>query len=162
MKLRGFWLVALLFGCGLFLPPGAAAQGGDNLPALPFSGAADVPGAAWIISVKGDISPSLAAFVRRQIQKAQEGGAGALVFEIDTFGGRVDSALQITSNILSIRDIPTIAWVNNSAGSRGVRRSAGALRARSCEPSSMAPGSSSGAAAPGTVKSSGGTDAPGE
>jgi membrane-bound serine protease (ClpP class) len=121
-----------------------------------------VPGAAWIISVKGDISPSLAVFVRREIKRAQTEGAGALVFEIDTFGGRVDSALQITSNILSIKDIPTIAWINNSAGSMGVSWSAGALIALSCRKIYMAPGTSIGAAAPVTVNASGETEATGE
>jgi membrane-bound serine protease (ClpP class) len=123
---------------------------------------AAVPGAAWIISVKGDISPSLAAFVRRQIKTAREQSAGTLVFEIDTFGGRVDSALQITSNILSIRDIPTIAWINNSEGSMGVSWSAGALIALSCKDIYMAPGTSIGAAAPVMMSPSGESEAAGE
>ncbi|MDR1177280.1 MAG: nodulation protein NfeD [Spirochaetaceae bacterium] len=169
MKQRGFRfiLVVLLFGCGLFLPLWGQAGDGRSaqvLAAAPeSSGAAGgVPGAAWIISVKGDISPSLAAFVRREIKKAQDGDAGALVFEIDTFGGRVDSALQITSNILSVRDIPTIAWINNSAGSMGVSWSAGALIALSCGDIYMSPGTSIGAAAPVTVSPSGETEATGE
>lgn len=48
-----------------------------------------------------------------------------IVFEIDTFGGRVDSALQITSFITSIKNARTVAWVQNSEDSMGVSWSAG-------------------------------------
>ena len=90
-------------------------------------------GAAWIIPIRGDIKPSMTAFVRREARKAQAAGAEYLIFEIDTFGGRVDSALQITSFILSIKNVRTVAWVHNSADSMGVSWSAGALIALSCD-----------------------------
>jgi len=112
-------------------------------------------GKAWIIPINGDIQPSLAVFVRREAQKAISQGAEFLIFEIDTFGGRVDSALQITSFIMSIKNARTIAWVNNSENSMGVSWSAGALIAFSCAEIYMAPGTSMGAAAP-VVPSSGG------
>jgi len=60
-------------------------------------------GKAWIIPIRGDIEPSLTAFVRREARKAINQGAEYLIFEIDTFGGRVDSALQITSFIMSVK-----------------------------------------------------------
>ncbi|MDR0323335.1 MAG: nodulation protein NfeD, partial [Treponema sp.] len=56
-------------------------------------------GSAWIIPIQGDIEPSMTAFVRREVRKALSQNAEFLIFEIDTFGGRVDSALQITSFI---------------------------------------------------------------
>jgi membrane-bound serine protease (ClpP class) len=103
---------------------------------------------AWIIPIKGDIEPSLSVFVRREVNKAVSQGADFIVFEIDTFGGRVDSALQITSVIMSIKDARTIAWIANSDESMGVSWSAGALIALSCEDIYMANGTSMGAAAP--------------
>jgi membrane-bound serine protease (ClpP class) len=128
--------------------------------------AAQVPaagaGTAWIIPVRGDIEPSMVAFVRREGRKALSAGAEYLIFEIDTFGGRVDSALQITSFITSVKEARTVAWVNNSETSMGVSWSAGALIAFSCAEIYMAPGTSMGAAAPVTTDSGGGTEAAGE
>ena len=75
-------------------------------------------------------------------------GADYIIFEIDTFGGRVDSTLQITSFITSIRNARTIAWITPSETSIGVSWSAGALIAFACDYIFMAPGTSIGAAAP--------------
>jgi membrane-bound serine protease (ClpP class) len=117
---------------------------------------------AWIIPIQGDIAPSIVTFVRREARKAMAEKADYIVFEIDTFGGRVDSALQITSFIMSIKDATTVAWVRNSENSMGVSWSAGALIALSCAEIYMAPGTSMGAAAPVTVSSSGTTEGTGE
>ena len=113
----------------------------------------------WIIPIRGDIMPSLAAFVRREARNAVNQGADYIIFEIDTFGGRVDSALQITSFITSLRNVRTIAWVNNSEHSMGVSWSAGALIAFSCDDIFMASGTSMGAAAPVIAGPDGGTGA---
>jgi membrane-bound serine protease (ClpP class) len=125
--------------------------------------AAQAPGAGqvWIIPIQGDIEPSMTAFVRREIRKAQSSDAAYLIFEIDTFGGRVDSALQITSAIMSVKNARTIAWVNNGESSMGVSWSAGALIALSCNDIYMAPGTSMGAAAP-VEAGPAGTNAAGE
>ncbi len=118
-------------------------QGSFAEPAKRVSG-----GAAWIIPIKGDIEPALSTFVRREVKDAVSKGAKYIVFEIDTFGGRVDSALQIASLIMSIKDARTIAWVTTSNDSMGVSWSAGALIAMACEDIYMAHGTSMGAAAP--------------
>ena len=144
---RPSWLV--LFLCILI-----------SLPILAQS--SDGGGKAWIIPIHGDIQPSLAVFVRREAQKAVSQGAEYIIFEIDTFGGRVDSALQITSFIMSLRNVRTVAWVNNSENSMGVSWSAGALIAFSCAEIYMAPGTSIGAAAPVTVSSGGEAEGAGE
>jgi membrane-bound serine protease (ClpP class) len=117
---------------------------------------------AWIIPIQGDIEPSLTAFVRREGRKALDQGAKFLIFEIDTFGGRVDSALQITSFITSVKNARTIAWVNSGEGSMGVSWSAGALIAMACQEIYMASGTSLGAAAPVTVGADGETEGTGE
>ncbi|MDR0313533.1 MAG: nodulation protein NfeD [Treponema sp.] len=115
-----------------------------------------------IIPIKGDIEPALAAFVRREAQKAQNEKAEYIVFEIDTFGGRVDSALQIASYIMSIKNARTIAWVRSGESSMGVSWSAGALIAFSCAEIYMASGTSIGAAAPVEIGADGSTTASGE
>jgi membrane-bound serine protease (ClpP class) len=104
----------------------------------------------------------MAVFVRREGRKAQSRGAEFIIFEIDTFGGRVDTALQISSFIMSIKNARTVAWVNNGDNSLGVSWSAGALIALSCTDIYMAAGTSMGAAAPVTVGPGGAAEAAGE
>ena len=118
----------------------------------------DNRGKAWFIPINGDIEPSMAAFVRREAQKAQRSNSGCIIFEIDTFGGRVDTALQIASYIMSIKNARTIAWVRSGESSMGVSWSAGALIAFSCSEIYMAPGTSIGAAAPVTMGADGSTE----
>ena len=133
------FFVCLLSFIMLFFTDTAAAQ-------QDFS--ASGGNSAWIIPIKGDIEPSLAAFVRREARRALNEGADVLIFEIDTFGGRVDSALEITSFIMSVRNARTVAWVTSGESSLGVSWSAGALIAFACTEIYMAPGTSIGAAAP--------------
>jgi membrane-bound serine protease (ClpP class) len=137
-----------------------AAQGSAGETAPPAVTAADA--SAWIIPIEGDIEPALVTFVRREARRAIEGGAQYIIFEIDTFGGRVDSALQITSFIMSIKKAKTVAWVRNSENSMGVSWSAGALIALSCSQIYMAEGTSMGAAAPVTIGTDGKTEGTGE
>jgi membrane-bound serine protease (ClpP class) len=108
------------------------------------AGAQDV----YVVYIHGDIEPSTAVFVRRQATEAIKAGARFIIFDIDTFGGRVDSALRISSFIGSIRDAVTVAYVSSGPGNMGVSWSAGALIALSCSRLYMAPGTSIGAAAP--------------
>jgi membrane-bound serine protease (ClpP class) len=129
-------------------------------PSAPADTAADA--SAWIIPIVGDIEPSLVTFVRREARRALETDTKYIIFEIDTFGGRVDSALQITSFIMSIRDARTVAWVRNSENSMGISWSAGALIALSCQEIYMANGTSMGAAAPVTIGADGKTEGTGE
>lgn len=102
----------------------------------------------YVIPIQGDIEPSTAVFVRRQATEAINAGAEYIIFDIDTFGGRVDSALRISSFIGSIKKARTIAYVRSGPDSLGVSWSAGALIAMSCSKLYMAPGTSIGAAAP--------------
>ena len=138
----------VIFFC-LLIPVLAVAQSSDG-------------GKVWLIPIRGDIEPSTAAFVRREARRALSQGANYLIFEIDTFGGRVDSALQITSFIMSVRNARTIAWINNTEDSLGVSWSAGALIAFACADIYMAPGTSIGAAAPVAPTAEGTTAAAGE
>ena len=115
-----------------------------------------------IIPVRGDIEPSLDAFVRREVRIAQNDKSEFIVFDIDTFGGRVDTALQIASFIMSIKNAQTIAWVRSGESSMGVSWSAGALIAFSCSRIFMAPGTSIGAAAPVNAGADGSTQLAGE
>ena len=113
------------------------------------TGAAAAEGSSvYAIPIQGDIESSTAVFVRRNAEAALREGAQVLIFDIDTFGGRVDAALRISSYIGSIRKARTVAFVRSGPDSMGVSWSAGALIAFSCSSIYMAPGTSIGAAAP--------------
>lgn len=73
----------------------------------------------YVIPVKGIINRGLATFVIRGIHEAEESKAKALIFEIDTPGGEVNSAIQISNAILDT-SIPTISFINSEATSAGV------------------------------------------
>jgi len=87
------------------------------------------------------IDLGIANLVNRTIEEAERQGARALILEIDTFGGRVDSAVQIRDALFAT-PIKTIAFIKNRA------ISAGALIALACQHIVVSPGSSIGAATP--------------
>ena len=92
----------------------------------------------WV-NVSGMIDNGVSSYIERSIENAEADEADYIIFEINTFGGRVDSATEIKDNIIN-STIPTIAYVNKRA------ISAGALIALSCKTLIMADGSSMGAA----------------
>src|SRR6476646_11862592 len=94
-----------------------------------------------VVPLRGEVSPSLALFLRRAQKAAEAEGASAIVFDMDTYGGQLDAAEKITG-ILNHATIPTYTYVNSNAGS------AGALVALSTKHIYMAPVSAIGAAAP--------------
>ncbi len=93
----------------------------------------------YLAFIDRDIELGLSPYISRIISEAEKNNADAIVFKINTFGGRVDAATQIKDAILSSK-IPTIAFINNRAVS------AGALIAISCDKIAMVPGSLIGAA----------------
>jgi len=86
---------------------------------------------AYVIPVSGEVSPQMAAFIKRSVQEIPLSEKPLIVFEMDTFGGRVDSALQIVDTITGITDAPTLAYVKTKA------ISAGALIALACDKLAM-------------------------
>jgi len=102
----------------------------------------------FVIPIRGEINRALMVFLRRGIEQAKKGNADVILFDTNTFGGRVDSALQIASLIGSAGPALTVTHVTASPESTGVSWSAGALIAFATERIFMAPGTSMGAAAP--------------
>ncbi len=99
-----------------------------------------------VVPIEGEVSPSMFLFLRRAEKAAENAGASAIIFEMNTYGGRLDSAEQIT-NLLNHATLPTYTFINTNAGS------AGALIALATRYIYMAPVSAIGAAAP--IQSSG-------
>jgi membrane-bound serine protease (ClpP class) len=93
----------------------------------------------YFAEIDGEIDLGMAPYIKRVVNEANEENVDAIVFKINTFGGRVDAATQIKDAIFSSR-VLTIAYINNRA------ISAGALIALSCNKIAMVPGSSIGAA----------------
>ena len=90
------------------------------------------------IPIEGTIDLGLPPFIERSIAEAEENNARAIIFEVNTFGGRVDAATQIKDAILDSK-VPTVAFINKRA------ISAGALISLSCEKVFMAGGATIGA-----------------
>jgi len=111
-------------------------------------GAQSASAPVYVIDLHGEIDRSMMVFIRRGMARAREAGADTVVLDIDTFGGRVDSALQITSLIGAARSETTVAYVTSGPDVSGVSWSAGALIAFACDRIYMAPGTSIGGAAP--------------
>lgn len=92
----------------------------------------------YIGSIEGDIDLGIAPYVERIVNEANKTAADAIIFRINTFGGRVDAATQIKDAILN-SNVLTIAFIDKRA------ISAGSLIALSCEKIVMVPGASMGA-----------------
>lgn len=95
----------------------------------------------YVVPIEGVIDLGLAPFVMRVLDDATQAGAAVVIFDIDTFGGRVDAAVQIRDALLNAK-VPTVAFVNKRA------ISAGALIGLSAQTLVMSTGSTIGAAAP--------------
>jgi membrane-bound serine protease (ClpP class) len=94
-----------------------------------------------VVPLHGEVAPSLLAFLRRAVKTAESDEASALVLEMNTYGGRLDTAADIV-NVLNQTKIPTYTFINTNAGS------AGALIAIATQHIYMSPVSAIGAAAP--------------
>jgi membrane-bound serine protease (ClpP class) len=88
--------------------------------------------------IEGDIDLGLAPYVKRTVEEAEANAADAIIFRINTFGGRVDAATQIKDAIIN-SSVLTIAFIDKRA------ISAGSLIALSCDKIVMVPGASIGA-----------------
>jgi membrane-bound serine protease (ClpP class) len=94
-----------------------------------------------VVPLRGEVSPSLLTFLRRAVKTAENNEASAIIFDINTYGGRLDTAADVV-NALNQTKIPTYTFINTNAGS------AGALIAVATQHIYMAPVSAIGAAAP--------------
>ena len=92
----------------------------------------------YVVPIQNTIDLGIPAFVNRAVNAAENNDATLLVFEINTFGGRVDAATQI-KDAISSTEIQTVAFINKRA------ISAGSLISFSCDKIYMTPGATIGA-----------------
>lgn len=121
-------VVALILGGSILFPKSNTDR----------QGAQEGKKTVFVIRISGIIDLGLAPYVERVIADANDSGADAILVHIDTFGGRVDAAVQIKDALLDSK-ILTIAFIDKQA------ISAGSFIALSCRKIVMAPGSSFGA-----------------
>jgi membrane-bound serine protease (ClpP class) len=92
-----------------------------------------------VCPINGMIEPGVLVLVERALKEAEELKAKAIIFKVDTFGGRVDSAIDITTAI-GKAPCRTIAFIEG----RGAI-SAGAIISYSCDDIIMTPDTNIGA-----------------
>lgn len=133
-----------LLACTLASLPLAAEQ-----PVTPTSGI--------VIPIRGVIDEIMRDSIERRLDEARAAGAGTVIFELNTPGGMVTSALDICRLIKGLpSEIRTVAWVNPQA------YSAGAMVSVACHEIWMSPSSSIGDCAPIMVTPVGGLEQLGE
>lgn len=106
-------VVVSLLGVGLSAGLKANEPAGGAVPA--FRKAERVA----IIPIRGAINAVTSLSVKRRIAEAERGGAGAMVFEIDSPGGELGAVLEITNQIKGSSIVNTVAWIHPDAYSGG-------------------------------------------
>src|SRR5262249_6584426 len=124
-------IFAISICSALVLGAAASASAGETIQ----------KGDVVVVPVHGEVSPSLLTFLRRAVKTAESNDASAIIFDMNTYGGRLDTATDIVNALNQIR-IPTYTFVNTNAGS------AGAIITIATQHIYMAPVSAIGAAAP--------------
>ena len=101
------------------------------------------PGQTIIVCpVEGMIDDGTLILVERAIREAERLQSKAIIFDMDTPGGRVDSAVEVTQAIIEASP-QTISYVSGGMGAT----SAGAIISYACNDIMMAPGTTIGASA---------------
>ncbi|WP_438346878.1 NfeD family protein [Paenibacillus sp. FA6] len=136
IKKMGFSLVLIFLLAGQLIPVlGEAVHATTASPV-----AADKHGSVYIIPVDQNIERGLQKFMERGFKEAKKMNASLIVLEINTPGGRIDTAEDI-GTLIRESDIETVAYIRGNAASAGsyIALNAGTII--------MAPGSMIGAAA---------------
>ncbi|MCF7838114.1 MAG: ATP-dependent Clp protease proteolytic subunit [Candidatus Marinimicrobia bacterium] len=86
----------------------------EQEPAAPVASSAVV----YVVPIKGMIEPALHYLLRRGVREAQQAGAAAIIFEMDTPGGTLDAATAIV-RLIGATDTPSYTYVAGNALSAG-------------------------------------------
>ncbi|MCL2648714.1 MAG: hypothetical protein FWD61_17215 [Phycisphaerales bacterium] len=132
LKYIGTWIaVIVVMAMGMMvLAQGGGGNGGGLPPAIamndavaagkPLLGPQDK---AAIIKLHGEVNRVMKNSLERRLDLARKAGCTVVIYEINTYGGLLDSALeisQLTKKLPSESHMATVAWVNNKALSAGV------------------------------------------
>ncbi len=76
-------------------------------------------GNVYVIPIEGEINKATYSFVKESMEGIDPNTTDAIIFDIDTYGGLIDQAINIKDLIVS-SPVPTISYINNKAVSAGV------------------------------------------
>jgi membrane-bound serine protease (ClpP class) len=107
-------------------------------------GAQAAPPHVDLITINGSINPAVDDFIRESIARAKTDGAQALIIQLDTPGGLLESTRSIVKEILGA-PVAVIVYVAPSGAGAG---SAGVFITMAAHIAAMAPGTNIGAAHP--------------
>ena len=102
---------------------------------------ADLTAPVYVIPIQVEIERGIVYAIRRGVSEAEEAHAGAIIFDMNTPGGRLDATEDIIEIITSVK-IPTYTYVNPRA------MSAGSIISMATDHIYMAPGALIGNAMP--------------
>lgn len=122
------WLVTLLIG---FLPL-ESSQAQTNLPLI------------YVLTADGPVTPAMREYLRRGIQIAERRNALALIFQLNTPGGSVDTTNAMIQDIRESQ-VPVVVYIQPRGAMAG---SAGTLITLAGHIAAMAPETTIGAASP--------------
>ena len=97
-----------------------------------------------VLTADGPITPAMAQYLSRGIKAAEQQGAEALIFQLNTPGGGIDTMTEMEQMILA-STVPVIVYV---APAGAMAASAGTIITLSGHASAMAPNTTIGAASP--------------
>lgn len=104
-RFRYIWMLVLIFLIvSPFIKEGVYGEGAGKL--------------VYVVPIEREVERGLEAFLKRTTTEAMEANADHIIFEIDTPGGRVDSAGQIAKTLQSL-EVPTTSFIINQALSAG-------------------------------------------
>ncbi len=99
--------------------PGAAAEEGEEgekehePPPIPPTGP------IVVIPLSGMVGDGWEHSIKRRLREAKELKAALLIFEIDTYGGKLMSAFEISNTLFDLREPRTVVFINRKAISAG-------------------------------------------
>ena len=117
---------------------------GLSLTSAPSQAQSSAEGSVTRLRLDGVVDPFVSDYLVNGITEAADGGAAAVLIEIDTPGGLLSSTREITEAILNA-DVPVVCYVAPS-GARAA--SAGSFVLLSGDVAAMAPSTNVGAATP--------------
>jgi membrane-bound serine protease (ClpP class) len=139
-NMRGVLLALSVLLLGLATAPALAAEGAaavqspDQLPNQPHRAA--------VVGLTGEVDDFTRADLERQFHDAEASGADTIILDINTYGGQVTAAMDISRFIKGQTSVHTIAYVDDKA------ISAGSMIAVACDEIVMRPSSTLGDCAP--------------
>ena len=118
---------------------------GVSLLAMSLVSSAQDDALVHIVNIRDQIGSGIRVYISNGIERAETANADAIIFDVDTPGGRVDSAVDIIDAIQDT-EVPTIAYVNREA------ISAGAMISIACDQIVMVSGGTIGDSAPVSIQ----------